>query len=138
MGIARRALLVAVLTTTASCGAPEPTVSDEARARSGDRNLTNANLRGADLTRANLSGANLRGADLVLANLSGADLNSANLSGATLTRADLTGANLSLANLTRAGLSDANLTGANLTVVFCNTSTRWPRDFRRPTCVGGR
>jgi len=54
MGIAHRALLVAVLTTTASCGAPEPTVSDEVRARSGDLNLAGANLSFANLTGATL------------------------------------------------------------------------------------
>jgi hypothetical protein len=57
-----------------------------------------------DLSGADLSGANLRGADLSGANLSGADLSGANLSGA-----DLSGANLS-----RADLSGASLRGADL------------------------
>jgi hypothetical protein len=54
----------------------------------------NANLDGANLTRANLYGANLDGANLTRANLDGA-----NLYGANLTRANLYGANLTRANL---------------------------------------
>ena len=49
--------------------------------------LSNANLRGANLSDANLVGANLSGANLSSANLSGADLVDANLSGANLARA---------------------------------------------------
>ena len=47
-------------------------------------NLSEANLRGADLREANLSEANLRGADLRRANLSWADLRGADLRGANL------------------------------------------------------
>ena len=78
-----------------------------------------ANLSEADLRWANLSGADLRWADLRWANLSGADLSRADLSGANLSeadlsRADLSGANLSRADLSRADLSRADLSGANL------------------------
>ena len=81
--------------------------------------LTNANLRGADLTNANLSradltNANLRGADLTNANLSRADLTKANLRGADLTNANLTNANLSRADLSRADLTNAILRDASL------------------------
>ncbi len=82
-------------------------------------NLSNADLRHADLSNANLSGADLRHADLWRANLSGADLSGADLSNADLWRADLrhadlSNADLSNANLWHADLSNANLSGANL------------------------
>lgn len=51
-----------------------------------------ANLDEADLSGADLSGANLSGADLRWADLMGADLIGANLSGANLNGADLSGA----------------------------------------------
>jgi hypothetical protein len=76
--------------------------------------LSDADLRGANLSGANLSGANLRGAFLTGANLSGANLFGANLSGANLFGANLFGANLSSANLFGANLSSADLSGANL------------------------
>jgi uncharacterized protein YjbI with pentapeptide repeats len=79
-----------------------------------DADLSDANLRRADLSGANLSDANLSGANLSDANLRRADLSDANLSDANLRRADLSGANLSDANLRRANLSDANLSGADL------------------------
>jgi uncharacterized protein YjbI with pentapeptide repeats len=74
------------------------------RGDGGERaNLSDADLRRADLRRANLSDADLRGANL----------RGANLSGACLRGANLRGANLSGANLSRANLSGANLSGAN-------------------------
>ena len=48
-----------------------------------------ANLYGANLTRANLDGANLYGANLTRANLTRANLDGASLDGANLTRANL-------------------------------------------------
>ncbi|MBR8025200.1 pentapeptide repeat-containing protein [Burkholderia cenocepacia] len=77
-------------------------------------NLSDANLRGSDLSDANLSGANLRGSDLSGANLSDANLSGANLRGSDLSGANLSGANLSGANLRGSDLSGANLRGANL------------------------
>ena len=84
-----------------------------------DYDLRGANLSRADLSDANLRGANLRGANLSRADLSDANLRGANLRGANLSRADLSDANLSRANLSdanlsRADLSDANLRGADL------------------------
>jgi len=96
--------------------------------------LSECDLRAADLSSVNLTetsfvGANLQGATLYKAMLSnvefsGADLHwvnffEADLSNADLTRADLTGSSLRLANLTRATLSEAelvrvDLSGANL------------------------
>ncbi|RAU20081.1 hypothetical protein CU669_20250 [Paramagnetospirillum kuznetsovii] len=102
--------------------------------------LTNANLRGANLAgmdlsgsllslanlrKAVLSGANLRDCNLPRAcledaDLSGAKLQGANLAGATLLRANFSGANMRMANLAGANLagkmdlSGVDLTGANL------------------------
>ena len=53
-----------------------------------------ANLSNADLRDANLRGANLSNADLRCANLSNADLFGANLRGANLSNADLCGASI--------------------------------------------
>ena len=58
-----------------------------------------ADLWGANLSRANFSGANLSGADLWGADLRGADLRDANLLGADLRDANLLGAHLRGANL---------------------------------------
>ena len=73
-----------------------------------------ANLRCANLSGAYLSDADLRGANLRCANLSGADLRDADLRDADLSGADLRGAYLSDAYLRGANLSDADLRGANL------------------------
>ena len=77
-------------------------------------NLRNANLRDADLRCANLRNANLFGANLRGANLSNADLRDADLRGANLSNADLRGANLSNADLFGANLRGANLSNADL------------------------
>ena len=77
--------------------------------RSGEGELRDADLQGADLRDANLWDADLQGADLRDANLQGA-----NLQGAKLRDANLQGANLRDANLWDANLRDANLQGANL------------------------
>ena len=79
-------------------------------------NLSEADLRGADLRVANLSVADLRGANLSVADLRGANLSVANLSEADLRGADLRVANLRGANLRGANLRGANLRGANLRV----------------------
>jgi uncharacterized protein YjbI with pentapeptide repeats len=71
-----------------------------------DANLHGANLSRADLSDANLHGANLHRADLSDANLHGANLSDANLHGANLHRANLCGAYLRGANLSRTSLID--------------------------------
>lgn len=81
--------------------------------------LSEANLRGADLFKAELSEANLSGAELSEAHLRLANLKRANLKGATLNkaglcRANLCGANLNEANLMGAYLRQADLGGAGL------------------------
>ena len=73
-----------------------------------------ADLRYTDLYCANLSDADLRYANLTGANLYCANLNDADLRYTDLRYANLTGANLYCANLYCANLSDANLYCANL------------------------
>ena len=80
-------------------------------------NLSEANLSGAYLYKANLRGANLSGAYLTEADLSGAQLNGANLSEANLFRADLRHAYLHLTDLRRADLREADLSRAHLSRV---------------------
>ena len=82
-------------------------------------NLKDANLAGVDLSRAalwqtDLSGANLAEANLVGADLYGARLCRTNLAGARLDEADLSSTDLTRANLSGAGLAQANLVHANL------------------------
>ena len=82
-------------------------------------NLSNSNLKKADLSGANLQGINLRksilqNAILVGANLEGADLTSAKLQNADLSRANLKGAILEGSNLNNSKLYGANFEDANL------------------------
>ena len=79
-----------------------------------EANLRKADLHWADLSEANLIGSDLRKADLNGAFLYGADLNGAYLNGADLNGAYLYGADLSKADLSEADLSGADLLGANL------------------------
>jgi uncharacterized protein YjbI with pentapeptide repeats len=84
------------------------------------KELANANLIGANLTRtiamqANLAGANLRNANLTEADLTGANLNSASLTDAKLPEAFMPGADLRSAHLQRADLTGTSLTGTVLT-----------------------
>jgi uncharacterized protein YjbI with pentapeptide repeats len=72
------------------------------------------NMYGADLSHANLSGTDLRGADLDGAELANADLSNADLSNAHLRSADLVSADLSNDNLSKTDLSNAVLGKANL------------------------
>jgi Pentapeptide repeats (8 copies) len=82
--------------------------------RSGEHlNLSNTDVRGADLRGADLSEADLGRADLRGTDFSEALLSNANLQGALLESANLSGALLNGAYLARADLSDANLRGAD-------------------------
>jgi uncharacterized protein YjbI with pentapeptide repeats len=109
-----------------------------------EANLTNADLRYANLDEANLTNANLRyadldAADLTNADLSGTDLTYSDLRYADLTFADLDGANLNYANLNYANLTSADLTTANMSNTrsldtatgspFYYASTPLPSDF---------
>ena len=84
------------------------------RANLSNADLRDANLSNADLFGANLRNANLRDADLRCANLRNADLRDAALRCANLSNADLRGANLSNADLFGANLRGANLSNADL------------------------
>ena len=79
-----------------------------------DANLSNADLSNAILRYANLSNADLSNAILRYANLLNADLYNANLSNANLSNVHLSSADLSSANLSNADLSNAILRYANL------------------------
>jgi|GEM_PF-425878 len=79
-----------------------------------DPNLSNANLRDADLGGINFKRVNLSSAHLIEAQLAGACLVEANLSLAYLKQANLAGADLNCANLETASLSQANFDRANL------------------------
>ena len=84
------------------------------RANLSRTNLSDADLRYANLSRTNLTGANLSDADLRYANLGGANLRYANLSRANLIDANLGGARLRHANLGDANLGNADLRDADL------------------------
>jgi uncharacterized protein YjbI with pentapeptide repeats len=79
--------------------------------------LSNANLKGADLNSSSLAGANLTDA-----NLEGADVSFSGMQGVTLTGANLKGANLKEDFLVDAHLSDANLKGASLYAADLNSA----------------
>ncbi len=79
-----------------------------------DCDLSNANLKGMDLTDVTIDRTNLKGADLNRADLTGVDLRGNILRGADLTKANLTGADLNGVDLFKADLSKANLNGAKL------------------------
>ena len=85
--------------------------------------LSNADLRGIDLSFANLRGADLNGSDLSEAILKGADLQGANLNRANLNRARLQGANLSEAQAAWSSLIGADLSGANLSEASFDAAT---------------
>ncbi len=76
--------------------------------------LSVADLRGKDLTRADLSGANLFRANLSRADLGGAYLNTADLRDANLGRANLNNASLFNVDLSGASLTEATLNSADL------------------------
>ena len=88
--------------------------ADLSHADLSNANLKYADLSNADLSHADLSNANLRYVDLNNADLSHADLRGASLSHADLSNADLRDANLKYADLSNADLSFADLRGADL------------------------
>jgi uncharacterized protein YjbI with pentapeptide repeats len=105
-------------------------IEDILRARSGDKNLVNANFQWADLrgipdlTNVNLTGANLSGADL-----RGVNLSKAQLVGANLTGANLSGTNLTDANLRGATIVQTQFTGANFLRTTLTDATIDHADF---------
>jgi uncharacterized protein YjbI with pentapeptide repeats len=102
------------------CNAPAVTLDpasgevDLQGANLSDRNLKRANLSGALLTNANVSSSNLSGAFLENAVLKGADLRNGNESNADFTNANLQGVNFFGSNLSQGIFRHADLTGAHL------------------------
>ena len=94
------------------------------------RNLSGADLRGANLSRANLLGTNLAVANLSGANLFRADLNGVNLNGVNLSEAKLRGTNLNGADLSEADLRGAKLNGAKLIGANLNGADLSEADLR--------
>ena len=94
------------------------------------KNLQDADLRGANLIDVYLRGANLIDADLIGADLSGADLSGADLIGANLSGANLRGANLRGAHLWTADLSCTNLRGTDLSYANLRYAYLWITDLR--------
>lgn len=88
---------------------PDLSQADLRQANLRAANLSQANLREAGLSAATLIGVDLRGANLVRAKLRGAELGWADL-----IRADLVGAKLRGADLSEATLIEVDLRGANL------------------------
>ncbi len=88
--------------------------SDDAIADLSDAQMKAANLTGANLSRVPMNRINLMRATLNQANLSNASLSDANLSSAQLVGANLQNAVLVNASLTGANLGAANLSDANL------------------------
>lgn len=98
------------------------------------KDLTNANLQGANLSGLTLHGASLRGANLSQANLQGTEFDMAALVETDLSGADLTDAYFSLSEVTNANMQGAILTNVNLQharngatvnlegAQFCNTT----------------
>lgn len=85
-----------------------------------DVDLKGANLKRARLNAANLSRANLSGAVADFAELSGSNLSGANLAGARLWKVSLVGADLDGANMRNAELVGAELRGAKLNAAMLN------------------
>jgi uncharacterized protein YjbI with pentapeptide repeats len=77
------------------------------RCAAGERDFSNADLKGINLAEAKLRGINLHGANLEKANLGWANLEAADLSGAILKGATLNAAHLHNANCAGADFSDA-------------------------------
>ncbi|MCI1273815.1 MAG: pentapeptide repeat-containing protein [Clostridiaceae bacterium] len=82
---------------------------------SGDKNLYELRIEGANLSGKDLSGANFTNTDLEGADLSGANLTGANFTHADLEEVNLKGANLTNAIFYHADLEEADMKGANIT-----------------------
>ncbi len=107
-----------------------------ARADLTQAQLRNANLIGADLRGALLARADLAYANLSMANLASADLRGALLLGTTLRQADLSGAHLQDADLSFVNLSGAELAGADLRGAKLDRAIWFDGTVCRPGSVG--
>jgi quinoprotein relay system zinc metallohydrolase 2 len=126
--IASLAHMLAALAMHASYAAGS-TLLDEIK--SGARNFSGRDLKGAILSGADLNSLNFRGATL-----DGADLSGANLRGAEFQGASLKGANLSGANLDVAIFRKAVLIGANLSRASAHSTIFAEADMRGITAEG--
>lgn len=90
-------------------GTPKTVEQWVALAKSGKKDLVNANFTGADL-----SNIDLHGADLTSANLTGTNLTNANLADCKLYKSNLTGVNFTGANLSRANFLATNMQYVNM------------------------
>lgn len=99
-------------------------------------NLTEASLREADLWGANLQQTTLRRADLRGANLGGVTLEEADLEQANMQQADLRGANLKAVDLERANAEEVRLAGADLSGADLQYTTLKKADLQRATLYG--
>jgi uncharacterized protein YjbI with pentapeptide repeats len=88
------------------------TIFSEANLKGAD--ISKVDLGGVNFSRANFSGADLSGAYLIRANLKGANLKGANLSSANLSSADLSGAILVETTLIGATLTNCNIYGISV------------------------
>jgi Pentapeptide repeats (8 copies) len=98
--------------------------------------LRTVNMRGAKLEGAELGDANLRGATLVYSHLKKAYLLGAHLEKTNLNGSDLAEANLNEANLSEASLRDASLVGASLDQTHLNGANLTGANLSR-THMGG-
>ena len=94
-------------------------------------NLCDANLQEADLSRANLEGANLRDANLQRTKLREAKLQNANFSQANLTESIIRAAILHDTTLNKANLQRADLRFANLQRAYLDEADLQEADFSR-------
>lgn len=103
-----------------------------------DANLRGAQLAEADLYKARLSNVDLRESALVGASLRRADLHNARLEGADLTEARLANTNLRGAHLSNASLGSADLHGANAAHATFTDSILVEATLRKAKLEGGR
>lgn len=111
---------------------------DLTRADLRDANLSGADLRGVDLEWADLTEADLRGVDLTKAVLKWAHLLKTDLFDADLSEADLSEANLSGADLSHAKLNRANLSQAYLSEVNLYHASLWQANLSKAYLFGAR
>ena len=95
--------------------------------------LSDAQMKAANLTGANLSHVLMNRTNLVLATLNSADLSYARLASANLSSTNLVGANLQAASL-----SDASLTGANLGEASLNQADLHAARLSRVSALGAK
>ena len=102
------------------------------------KNIGKKPEKGANLYKINLSLVDMTDADLRWANMRGDSLYKAKLSGVNLSEADLSGVNLSFANLTNSDLNRSNLNGADLGEVILEGSNLRETDLYKANLIMAR